>query len=292
MQTDGRPRIRKSTWQESQKTRKRKTGAAERSPEPFDKGLRVPRTQSPGAAFSVHSALRGTVLPRGGAVKMPHATARKWWGLPPQQGGAQHPTELRCGRPSRALEPPRGARTRGDPRHNSPLRPATLSVPGSSFRTRPRPNRHPKRETKVPATRSGGERFLVRQQEVTYTSSGPPDYEWRWAGGFSDTFASWLFLVSPTPRGLTGGECFSGRGFQKEPRDPGSGWAGRRGARGAHTLSRPPCLAAPLRPGKEGAPAARPLHDPRTALSLRDRRGWERGGTGESLPSPAGAADW
>lgn len=35
-----------------------KPGAAERSPEPFDKGLRVPRTQSPGAASSVQSTLR------------------------------------------------------------------------------------------------------------------------------------------------------------------------------------------------------------------------------------------
>lgn len=291
MQTDGRPRIRKSTWQESQKTR-RKTGAAERSPEPFDKGLRVPRTQSPGAAFSVHSALRGTVLPRGGAVKMPHATARKWWGLPPQQGGAQHPTELRCGRPSRALEPPRGARTRGTlvTTHRSapPLCPcpAALSEPVpalTGIRSEKQRFPQPDREGNV----SWGDSRKWRD-----TFSGPPDYEWRWAGGFPDTFASWLFLVFPTPRGLTGGECSSGRGFQKEPRDPGSGWAGRRGARVAHTLSRPPCLAAPLRPGKEGAPAARPLHDPRTALSLRDRRGWERGGTGESLPSPAGAADW
>lgn len=249
MQTDGRPRIRKSTWQESQKTRKRKTGAAERSPEPFDKGLRVPRTQSPGAAFSVHSALRGTVLPRGGAVKMPHATARKWWGLPPQQGGAQHPTELRCGRPSRALEPPRGARTRGDPRHNSPLRPATLSVPGSSFRTRPRPNRHPKRETKVPATRSGGERFLVRQQEVTW-------HLFRSAG-------LWMVVGGGLPRHI----CFliifsfshpSGPHWRRvllRPRLPEGASGSRLGLGGKARRPRRPHALAPSLPGR--APATR-----------------------------------
>lgn len=221
----------------------------QRGPEPFDKGLRVPRTQSPGAAFSVHSDLRGTVLPRGGAVKMPHATARKLWGLPPQQGGAQHPTELRCGRPSRALEPPRGARTRGDPRHNSPLRPATLSVPGSSFRTRPRPKRHPKRETKVPATRSGGERFLRRQQEVTwhlFRSAGL----WMAVGGGLPRHICFLIIFSfPHPSGP------HWRRVLLRPRLPEGASGSRLGLGGKARRPRRPHALAPSLPGR--APATR-----------------------------------
>ena len=48
------------------------------------------------------------------------------------------------------------------------------------------------------------------------------------------------------------------RRLQKRPRNPGSGGAGREGAGGPcrRHVHDPPCLAAPLRPGKEGARAA------------------------------------
>ncbi|XP_041536038.1 putative HTLV-1-related endogenous sequence [Microtus oregoni] len=176
---------------------------------------------------------------------------------PSTKGGAHTRRSSAAGAPRGLSSVPAAPGRGGNPRHNSPLRPATLSVLGSSFRTRPRPNRHPKRETKVPATRSGGERFLGRQQEF------PPPLGASLEASAPQAAASRRSLGIPARAGREGAA-----------------------ARVAHTLSRPPCLAAPLRPGKEGAPAARPLQAPRTALSLRGRRGWGEVGPGKVFPAP------
>lgn len=201
-----------------------------------------------------------------------------------REGGDHHPTELHSGRPSRGLEPRRGARKRGPSSQlTAPPRHSVRSRQLSSNPSPPYPaseERH-----KGSRNRSGGGRFLVRQQEVT---SPLPVRRIMNDGGWGTAQTHCLLIIffplNFHLRVFSGGEGSSGRGFQKSPRDPGSGGAGRRGGPGRpHTLSRPPCLAAPLRPGKEGARAAGPRHPedragPRRSAGWAWGRRWARGG--------------
>lgn len=66
----------------------------------------------------------------------------------------------------------------GVARHNSPLRPATPSFPGSPFRTGPGTSRLGEREQRFPQHSRQGNVFAAPRQEVTSPPpSGPPDYE-------------------------------------------------------------------------------------------------------------------
>lgn len=84
---------------------------------------------------------------KGGAVSLRHATARKL-GFPSRS--AETKTPGNCSPTSSLAEVSSLPEAAGVARHNSPLRPATPSFPGSPFRTGPGTSRLGEREQRFP----------------------------------------------------------------------------------------------------------------------------------------------
>lgn len=167
--------------------------------------------------------------------------------------GNKDPTEL-LSIPRGGLEPPRGGwmGEGGVARHNSPLRPAPQPALRSPFRTGPGTSQLREQETKVPEEKSRGKRFRCAPVGSDETPLLPVRRIMNVGrrGGFSGVLCvvslpvslAVSCLLAKTPEAASQSRLGPGGKAQ--------------GVRVAHTLTHPPCLAAPLRPGKEGARAA------------------------------------
>lgn len=173
----------------------------------------------------------------------------------PRRGrGNKDPTELLSHLiPRGGLEPPEEAGGgRGVARHNSPLRPAPQSAPRSPFRTGPGTSQLREQETKVPEAKSRGKRFRCAPVGSDETPLLPVRRIMN--VGRRGVFSGVLSVVSLSVSLAVSCLLAKTPEAASESRLGPDGKA--QGARVADTLTHPPCLAAPLRPGKEGARAA------------------------------------